>query len=250
MKFFTIISAFMLSFASFGAHIGEIAILSNSGEQFYVIMDGAYQNYYPKSNVEMQATGNSLFNLKIYAANNHFNFNRNIVVRPNKRITYKIVQRHGHYSLKFHSESPLYGGVNCNNCRTGCNNHESHHQNQNPYSNNGMNSYYTGGYGQNTLYGSAYLLSDADFDNLKQAIQRESFSDDQLRIARRAAKDKRFTARQVKGIARLFTFSSEQLAFTKAAYANCVDKQNYYQVMGVFTFSSDKDELEEFIDAQ
>ena len=256
MKIFTIISALMLSFTSFAAHTGEIAILSNSGEKFYVAMDGTFQNYQPKSNVRVQAIGNSMYNFKVYALGNNFRFDRNIIVRPNTRITYKIVERYGHYTLRFHSESPMYGGSGTFNGQGGgqggCIHHPPQHQDPyvDPYANGGMDVYYTGGYGQNNYYGSAYMLSNADFDNLKQAIQRESFSDDKLRIAKRAAKDKRFTARQVRDIARLFTFSSEQLAFAKAAYPNCVDKQNYYEVMEVFTFSSDKDALEAFIDAQ
>jgi hypothetical protein len=248
MKNFTMICALMISVASFAAHQGEVEILSNSGEQFYVMMNGTYQNYQPQSNVNMRADGNSLSNIKVYAANNNFSFDRNIVVRPNKRVTYSIVQRHGHYSLRFQSEVPLY---NFNAYESQTRPPEYHHDDchtapvsytsSNPYNYNG---------GQDMYYGSANLLSSADFDNLKSAIQQESFSDDKLRVARVAAKSKRLKARQVKEIAQLFTWSDERLKFAKAAYANCIDKQNYYEVMPVFTFSSDKEKLEAFIDAQ
>jgi len=237
MKIFTIIGAILIGFASFAAHTGELRILSQSGERFYVVMDGAYQNYYPQSNVNMQAYANNMFNLKIVSANNQFHFNRNIVVQPNRRLTYRIINNFGNYVLQFQSETPLFNGTN------GGQNTCAYNPPPRPYEVS-QGQYY------NNNNWNAHPMSSADFDNLKRAIQRESFSDDQLRIAKRAAKDRRLSARQIRDITRLFTFSSEQLAFAKTAYRNCVDKHNYYIVMEAFTFSSDKDELEAFIDAQ
>lgn len=256
MKIFTIISALLLSVASYAAHMGEIAILSNSGEKFYVVMDGNYQNYQPQTTVNMQAPANGLYNFKIYAANNNFIFDRNFVVKPNTRMTYKIVKYNGHYSLNFFSESPLYTGGNQGQGSTSCH-PPQHPQNgnhpNNGYGNNGYgngNNNYGNGYGQGSNCGNANMLNSVDFDNLKKAIAHEAFSDDKLRVAKSAAKNKRFSVSQVKEIARMFPFSSERLAFSKAAYANCFDKQNYYEVMEVLTFSSEKEELEAFLDAQ
>lgn len=214
------------------------------------MMNGTYQNYHPQSSVNMRANGNSISNIKVYAANNNFSFDRNIVVRPNKRMTYKIEQRNGRYSLRFQSESPLYNNFNAYESQTrpaeyfhDCHPTSYSEPNQHQYG-------YGYGNGQYVNYGSANMLSNADFDNLKGAIRQETFSDDKLRVARVAAKNKRLKASQVKEIAQLFTWSDERLEFAKAAYPNCIDKQNYFEVMPVFTFSSDKDALEAFIDAQ
>jgi len=259
MKIFTLISALVISAASMAAHQGEIAILSGTGEAFYVMVDGNYQNYQPQSNVSMKMWTNNLHNVKIYAANNHFTFDQNMVAKPDTRMVYKIVRQYGSYQLVFVQESPMYGYTPPVNNYPPSQQGNCHPGNSYPsggyYGNNNGNSHpgggYTGNYnGQGQYYGGAKVLSPAEFDNLKRAVENETFSDDKLRVARVAAQSKNMRVSQIKEIARLFTFSSEQLAFTKLAYANCVDKQNYYEVMEVFTFSSDKRALEEFINAQ
>lgn len=246
MKIFTLISALMISAASIAAHQGEIAILSGTGEAFYVMVDGNYQNYQPQSNVSMKMWTNNLHNVKIYAANNRFTFDQNMVAKPNTRMVYKIVRQYGAYQLVFVQESPMYGY----NPPVG--NYPTSPQDNCHPNNSQTGGGYVGNYnnGQGNYYGGAKVLSPTEFDNLKRAVENETFSDDKLRVARVAAQSKYMRVSQIKEIARLFTFSSEQLAFTKLAYANCVDKQNYYEVMEVFTFSSDKRALEEFINAQ
>jgi hypothetical protein len=92
-------------------------------------------------------------------------------------------------------------------------------------------------------------LDAAGFERLKSAIEKESFSDGKLRVANGAAKNKCLTVAQIKEVAGLFSFSSEILSFTKAAYTNCQNRDDYYEVMEVFTFSGDKEELQEYIDS-
>ncbi|OFZ53393.1 MAG: hypothetical protein A3D92_05295 [Bacteroidetes bacterium RIFCSPHIGHO2_02_FULL_44_7] len=90
-------------------------------------------------------------------------------------------------------------------------------------------------------------LDAAGFERLKSSIENESFSEDQLRIANQAAKNKCLSVSQIKEIAGLFSFSSEQLSFTKAAYERCQNRSDYYEVLEVFTFSADKKSLEDYI---
>lgn len=92
-------------------------------------------------------------------------------------------------------------------------------------------------------------LDAAGFERLKSSIKNESFSDDQLRVANQAAKNKCLTVAQIKEIAGLFSFSSEQLSFTKAAYDRCQNRNDYYEVLEVFTFSADKEALEDYINS-
>lgn len=262
MKKFTVLSALVMSFFTFAAQQGEVVFFSNTGEQFFVLMNGNFQNTYPSSNVSTNAWGNNVYNFKIQSVTNQFTFDRSIMVKPNRRLTYKIVRNYGGYHFILQSDQPIngyygngydypydQGQVNyqgCNHQNQQGNGH--HHGHGNPHHQGGHNDqgvYYTG-YGGN-MYN---VMSDQEFIRLKQAIRNESFSDDQLRVAKLAAQNKRMKVSQIKEVARLFTFSKPQLDFAKAAYNNCVDKQNYYEVMDVFTFSSDKRKLEEFINQQ
>jgi hypothetical protein len=49
------------------------------------------------------------------------------------------------------------------------------------------------------------------------------------------------------GILQLFTFEDNKLELAKFAYDYCIDRENYYRVNDVFTFSSSKDELSRFL---
>ena len=115
------------------------------------------------------------------------------------------------------------------------------------YNTNDTRTHGTGG--TSSPNGYCYM-SDTDFAALKKSIQAEGFSDDQLRVANTAAKNKCLSVAQIKEIMGLFSFSSEQLAFAKTAYDNCTNKSDYYQVMEVFSFSSDKEELERYINGR
>lgn len=92
-----------------------------------------------------------------------------------------------------------------------------------------------------------------DQDGMKKvttAIENESFSDDQLRVAKQFAKNKCLTVDQVKHIAVLFDFSEPKMDFVKVAYDNCINKSDYYELMEVFDFSGEKEELEKFLDSK
>lgn len=242
MRIFTIISAILLSAAAHAAHMGEVVILSNSGEQFYVSINGNFQNYYPQSSVQTTANGNQLYNFKIVDADNHFAFDKNILIKPNRVITYKVVNQFGFYNLQYFGERPINSAYN-----NSCNSLQGIRGVPVPagrnYPSNGCHN--GGNNGQIYLSG----MSNAEFERLKATVNNQTFSDDKLRVANQAAGNKRMTVTQIKQIAQLFTFSNEKLAFTKAAYRNCVNKANYYEVMDVFTFSSDKKELSDFISA-
>jgi hypothetical protein len=245
MKIFTILSSLLISVAALAGNQGEIAILSGNGDAFYVMVDGTFRNYHPQSNVSMQLTSDRMYNVRVIGAQNNFNLDQNLIAKPDRKMIYQIQRQYGSYRLVFVQESPLYGNGfpgQFGNTGGGCGNNGGH-PHGNPYNHPNDN------YGQGSYYGGYQAMTPAEFDNLKRAVEHETFSDDKLRVANAAAKNKRMKVSQIKEIARLFTFSSEKLEFTKAAYANCVDKSNYYEVMEVFTFSSDKRALQEYVDA-
>lgn len=81
-------------------------------------------------------------------------------------------------------------------------------------------------------------------------VKNESFSEDKMRVAKQFAKKKCLTVNQVKEFAVLFSFSEDILEYVTFAYDNCLNKDDYYELMDVFTFSDDKRALEDFLNSK
>ncbi len=94
----------------------------------------------------------------------------------------------------------------------------------------------------------AYLvMSDNAFCALKTTVANTSFDSNKLLIAKQAIASNYLTAFQVSELADLMTFESNKLEFAKCAYKYTVDKNNYFVVNNVFTFSSSVYELNKYI---
>lgn len=85
------------------------------------------------------------------------------------------------------------------------------------------------------------------FDMLKDALRRENFENSRLAIAKQSVERNAFSAQQIKQLVNLFAFEKNKLELAKCAYANTVDKKNYFVVYEAFSFSRSKEELAEFI---
>lgn len=86
-----------------------------------------------------------------------------------------------------------------------------------------------------------------EFVQIKQAVSRQNFSSDKMKVAKQAIPGHNLTAMQIKDLALMFTFDSDRLELLKFAYQFCFDPQNYYLVYEVLTYSSSKDELDKYI---
>ena len=90
-------------------------------------------------------------------------------------------------------------------------------------------------------------MSSTDFDEAYAMIQRESFDDTRLTIAKQVVASNPMTVSQIVQIARLFSFDSNKLEFAKFAYPYCVEQHKYYLLYEVFDHDSSKRELNEYI---
>ncbi len=95
-------------------------------------------------------------------------------------------------------------------------------------------------------YGKA-VMTDRAFKQAMVSLRRESFDNDKLKLVRLIVSRNNMTTTQISAMARLFSFDSSKLAFTKLAYASCIDQQNYYVVSRVFSFSSSRKELYDYL---
>lgn len=91
-------------------------------------------------------------------------------------------------------------------------------------------------------------MSATEFQKAKQSVEKQSFADSQMKVAKQIAAAQCLSTAQIIELINIFSFEQNKLEFAKSAYASCVDKENYYQVNDVFSFSSSTDELTEYIE--
>jgi hypothetical protein len=103
------------------------------------------------------------------------------------------------------------------------------------------------GFHGNNGYGYSNLMSDADFQQVKEQLRREWFENNRLRSAQTILQGNNVTSNQVKQLMYLFSFDDNRLEVAKAAYRNTVDKQNFFIVQSALNFENDREELDRFI---
>lgn len=89
-----------------------------------------------------------------------------------------------------------------------------------------------------------------EFEHILSQIENETFDDSRLKLAKSIFNTHFFTSVQIKALADKFTFSKNRMNFVEMAYDRCVDKADFYIVNEAFTFKSDKDKLNKFIQRQ
>ena|GEM_PF-504215 len=85
------------------------------------------------------------------------------------------------------------------------------------------------------------------FAGMMETISDAAFSDDKVRIAKQIMRSNCLVIEQLVEILEEITFDEGQLDLAKFAYEHIYDLENYYQVYGVFSFSSSGEELDEYI---
>ena len=90
-------------------------------------------------------------------------------------------------------------------------------------------------------------MSPQAFRQALSAIKHENFDKDRLKMARQIVRRNHLSTSQIRTIAQQFNFDSSKLEFTKYAYASCIDPENYYALGRVFSFSSSREELFDYI---
>lgn len=91
-------------------------------------------------------------------------------------------------------------------------------------------------------------MAASDFQKAKSSVEKQSFAESKMKVAKQFTTANCLSTAQIMEIIGLFSFEENKLDYAKFAYSKCVDKENYYQVNDVFSFSSSTDELTEFIE--
>jgi hypothetical protein len=111
--------------------------------------------------------------------------------------------------------------------------------------------YNNGNYNNNNNNGNwnRQPMNERSFEQLKQTIRRESFDETKVSIAKTAIRDQAVSTTQVRELLGLFSFEQNKLDIAKYCYHYTTDYNNYYLVANSFAFSSSKNDLLRYIDA-
>jgi hypothetical protein len=97
--------------------------------------------------------------------------------------------------------------------------------------------------------GCIKAMNTADFQKAKSSIEAQSFSESKMKVARQAVRGCVNTA-QVRDLLGLFSFEADKLALAKFVYDFTTDKNNFYTLSDVFSFSASSDELQDFLESK
>jgi hypothetical protein len=92
-------------------------------------------------------------------------------------------------------------------------------------------------------------ISDAQFRGITQAMVRESFPNEKLRILGQVAPNENFLVSHVMTLLGQFSFSSDRLEVVRLMRPTLLDPQNGYQLYQAFPFSTDKVKLQQILDS-
>ncbi len=244
-----------------------LSIFSESGDQFFLVLNGISQNNVPVSRIRVEGLpqyGNDVQILFADRMTPEIRRRVNITDPVDGRavdMALKIVRnREGEARLKFHrcvevdhQYRPEQGEYVMG--------YGQPVQTTVTYGNNGgggagwQNNNANGNYAQpaqqaqpaQPLPPAPAAMDPQTFNDAKQSISNASFEDTKLSTAKTILAGNYVSTSQVMEICGLFSFENSKLDFAKFAYNKTVDKNNYYKVGGVFDFDSNKQALNEFI---
>jgi Domain of unknown function (DUF4476) len=104
-----------------------------------------------------------------------------------------------------------------------------------------------GGWNGNGQNGS---IDNASFNLFIEDLKKESFDPKRQERAVSYVTKANLSADQIGQILKTFTFDSYKVEVAKKAYPRCYDKQNYFIWKSAFSFESNYNEVEEFVNEQ
>lgn len=93
-------------------------------------------------------------------------------------------------------------------------------------------------------------VSNDNFQRGLSSVKNASFADEKEKIARQFTKNNCLSVNQILEMMKTFSFEENKLNYAKFAYDFCTEKGNYFQVNDGLTFSSSKDDLNEFLETK
>jgi hypothetical protein len=93
-------------------------------------------------------------------------------------------------------------------------------------------------------------ISPRDFNAAMATLKGQSFEDTRLKTAKQIVSANCLNVDQIMQIAQTFNFEDNTLDFAKFAYDYCIEPRNYFKLNGIFKFSSNADELSDYVQSR
>lgn len=94
------------------------------------------------------------------------------------------------------------------------------------------------------------VMNDKLFEEFLSGVKKEPFSDSRIKIVETALINSDFTCEQCISITKFYSFSDDKKKVMKMMYPRIVDKEGFFTVISLLTFSSDRDEMNDFVRKQ
>ena len=108
MKQKILLFALLISFSAIYAQkTGDVTIYSNTGKKFFVILNGIRQNTEAETNVHVSGLQNSWYSCRVLAEDKSFDIEKNIGIKKDSLITYRITNKKKKYKLRYYSETKI-----------------------------------------------------------------------------------------------------------------------------------------------
>lgn len=93
-------------------------------------------------------------------------------------------------------------------------------------------------------------MTSGNFNAALSTIKKQNFEDTKLKTAKQVITSNCLNVDQIILIANLFNFEDNKLDFAKFAYDYCIEQKNYFKLNGIFNFSSNADELSDYVQSK
>jgi hypothetical protein len=98
--------------------------------------------------------------------------------------------------------------------------------------------------------GGYSCMSPGDFNAALATIKKQSFEDTRLKTAKQVITSNCLNVNQIIQIANTFNFEDNKLEFAKFAYDFCIEPRNYFKLNEIFSFSSNVEELSDYVQSR
>ena len=98
--------------------------------------------------------------------------------------------------------------------------------------------------------GGRSCMTPGNFNAALSTIKNQNFEDTRLKTAKQVITANCLNVDQIIQIANTFNFEDNKLDFAKYAYDFCSEPRNYFKLNGIFTFSSNVDELSDYVQSR
>lgn len=85
------------------------------------------------------------------------------------------------------------------------------------------------------------------FNTFLNSVKKVPFKDDRMTLINTALASSDFTSGQCLQLTKLYTFDDDRMEIMKMMYPRIVDKEAFFTVISTLTFSSNKDEMNKFV---